>query len=102
MNFIPIFNHFDVSSIKHADDLPEFDISGIWYCGEEKSFVYFGKNNSQYMWVGKKNESGNFYLSVTNDIIQMHMYSDKTVTKDKCEIKDSERILLGGRLFVKL
>jgi len=63
-SYIPIYNHFDVSGIKHADDLPELEISGIWYCSKEKSFVYFGKNNSQYMWIGKRNDSGDYFLSI--------------------------------------
>lgn len=100
-NLMPIFNHFDVSSIKHADDLPEFDISGIWYCESEESVVYFSKNNSQYLWVGKRNDSGNFYLSVTDGGIQIHMCSDKTVIEDIYEI-DSERMFLDERFFVKL
>lgn len=100
-SFIPTFNHFDISSTKYADDLPEFDISGIWYCVEEESFVYFSKNNSQYMRVGKRNDFGNFYLSRTDDTIQIHMCSDKTVIKNIVEI-DSERILLDESFLVKL
>lgn len=98
---IPIFNHFDVSNIKYADDLPQFDISGIWYCEYEKSFVYFGKNNSQYMWVGKKNDSGNFYLSTTDDKIQVHFCSNKTITKDIHEI-DSKQIFIDSDYLYKI
>lgn len=100
-SFIPIFNHFDVSGIKHADDLPELDITGIWYCDSEKSYVYFGKNNSQYMWIGKRSDSGSYYLSVGNENLKVHMHSDKFITKDIIEI-DSETINIGDFFLVKL
>ena len=105
MSYIPVYNQFDVSGIKHADDVPELDITGIWYCHSEESFVYFGKNNSQYMWLGKKKDSGDYYLSIDkksnkNDII-VYMCSDKTITKDIYEI-DTERIFLGDLFLVKV
>ena len=100
-SYIPIFNHFNVSGIKHADDVPNLDISGIWYCQSEKSFVYFGKDNSEYMWLGKKTDSGSYYLSGEDDAYKIHTISDVLNTQDVV-VFDSEVILIGHRLLKKI
>lgn len=100
-SLIPVFNHFDISGIKHAEDVPVFDISGIWYCDTEESYIYFGKDNSQYMWLGKRNDAGEYYLSADDDNIKVHMLSDTVITKDIIDI-DTDRIYVGNLYLVKL
>lgn len=98
---VPIFHHFDISDFKYAEELPELDISGVWYCFEEESIFYFGKNNSQYMCLGKKYDLGNYYLSVDDDEIHLHLCSDKTITRYINEI-DSGNMSLDGHRLVKI
>ena len=77
---IPIYHHYDIRDIKLEQLLPETNISGIWYCEKNESFLYLGKYTSDYMWVGECKDSGTFYLSLDKeDNTYMHMLSRDSV-----------------------
>lgn len=76
---IPIYHHYDIRDIKLKQLLPETNISGIWYCDINESFLYLGKYTSDYMWVGECKDSGTFYLSLDKDNTYMHMLSRDSV-----------------------
>lgn len=77
---IPIYHHYDIRDIKLKELLPETNISGIWYCGKNESFLYLGKYTSDYMWVGECKDSGTFYLSLDKEEnTYMHMLSRDSV-----------------------
>lgn len=100
-SLIPIYNHYAVSGMKHASDLPDLDLdlSGIWYCADKKSFVYFGKDNSEFMWIGKTNEKGKYFLVTDEEKIKIIMISNKLTSIDVLPI-DSERVILGHDCYL--
>lgn len=64
---IPIYNHYDVTDIRSAEAVPDTDVSGIWYCLEKDSFLYLGKQTSDYRWIGSISDSGQYFLSFARD-----------------------------------
>ena len=95
-SLIPIFNHYNVSGMKHASDLPDFDfdLSGIWYSEDKQSFVYFSKNTSDFMWIGKTNEKGKYFFVTDDEKLKIVMISDKPTSIEVIPV-DSERVYLG-------
>lgn len=98
-SLIPIYNHYAVSGMKHASDLPDFNLSGIWYCAAKESFVYFAKNSSEFMWIGKTNEKGQYFFVIDDEQIKIVMISDKPTSIEVIPV-DSERVYLGHDCYL--
>lgn len=98
---IPIYKHYAVSQLKHASDIPGLDLAGIWYCSEKESFVYFGRNTSEYMWIGKMNEKGFYFLSADDDNLKITMISNDVTTMEIFSI-DEDQFYLGDYYFQKV
>ena len=93
-SLIPIYNHYAVFGMKRASDLPDFDLSGIWYCAAKESFVYFAKNSSEFMWIGKTNKKGKYFFVTDDEKIKIIMISNKPTSVEIIPV-DSESVYLG-------
>lgn len=102
-NCVPIYNHFDIRKKRHASDIPDIDISGIWYCNQDRTFVYFGNHNSNYQKICNSTsiENGKYYLSENEDSLLLVAVLDSP-TLYVISLVDNDVIQINDKYYSKI
>jgi hypothetical protein len=107
---IPIYNHYNIQYVTVAEVVPQLDLSGIWQRynsdnGDNNSYMYLGKDTSDYMIIGDESDSGSYYLSSSYyfDVV-IHFIPKEGAPREYLVTisKDLKHLYFDGELYTKV